>query len=178
MTRLAAPESFETTRLLAERLRPEHAEVIHAMHQDPAHMATLGGVRTAEQSAEYMRRNLQHWDEHGFGVWLLRDRRSGEVVGRVLLRYLELGGATEVEVGYSLMPEYWGRGLAAEAAGRCLEIGRECLGLRRVIAVTLPDNARSRRVMEKLGMTYEREGEHAGLPHVLYCIEQDGAGDT
>jgi len=170
MTRPAVPETFETARLRAERLRPEHADLIHAMHRDPVHMATLGGVRTVEQSAEYMRRNLQHWADHGFGVWLLRDRESGRVAGRVLLRYLELNGTTEVEVGYSLLPEFWGQGLAAEAAGRCLEIGRDALKLTRVIAVTSPDNVRSRRVMEKLGMVHEGEGVHAGLPHVRYAI--------
>jgi len=169
--RHAVPESFETLRLRADRLRPEHADIIHAMHVDPVQMATLGGVRSAEQTAEYMQRNLQHWADHGFGIWLLHDRDTGAVVGRVLLRNLPLDGTMEVEVGYSVMPAFWGRGLAVEASARCLEIGRDCLGLSRIVAVTLPDNARSRRVMEKLGMRHERDVLHAGLPHVLYCTE-------
>lgn len=167
----AAPEAFETARLRADRLRPEHTDLIHAMHMDPVQMATLGGVRSAEQTAEYMQRNLQHWTDHRFGIWLLHDRDTSAVAGRVLLRYLPLAGTMEVEVGYSLMPAFWGRGLAVEASARCLEIGRDCLGLRRIVAVTLPDNARSRRVMDKLGMVHERDVLHAGLPHVLYSTE-------
>jgi len=140
------------------------------MHLDPVQMATLGGVRTAEQTAEYMGRNLEHWARHGFGVWLLRERASGAVAGRALLRHLELEGDGVVEVGYSVLAESWGQGLAPEIAAECLRLGRERLGLDSIVAVTLPDNFRSRRVMEKVGMTYQREVEHAGLRHVMYRI--------
>jgi len=75
-----------------------------------------------------------------------------------------------VEVGYSLDPAYWGRGLATEIAAACLAHARTDLALATVVAVTLPHNARSRRVMEKIGMAYDRDWLHAGLQHVLYRV--------
>lgn len=162
------PHSFSTARLRAERLRAEHLPDLLRMHRDPVQMAMLGGVQSAEQTADYLARNLRHWADHGFGVWILRCARSDRVAGRAILRHLLLEGRDEVEVGYSLWPELWGRGLATEIARECLRLGRQVLGLPSIVAITLPENARSRRVMIKIGMVYERDVLHAGLQHVLY----------
>jgi len=163
------PESFATRRLTAERLRPEHYADLLRMHADPVQMAMLGGVRDAAQTTEYLEKNLAHWDRYGFGSWILRDERA-QVVGRAILRHLELDGVDDVEVGYSLDPPVWGRGLATEIAAACLEHARADLELTTVVALTLPANARSRRVIEKVGLTYERDVMHAGFPSVLYRV--------
>lgn len=166
------PDSFATERLVAVRLRPEHYADLLRMHADPVQMAMLGGVRDAARTTEYLEKNLAHWDAYGFGAWILRDRvgPGGAVVGRAILRHLDVDGADEVEVGYSLDPACWGRGLATEIAVACLAHARVDLRLATVVAVTLPDNARSRRVLEKAGLAYERDWLHAGTPHVLYRI--------
>ncbi|MEK6597485.1 MAG: GNAT family N-acetyltransferase [Gemmatimonadota bacterium] len=163
-------DRFLTTRLAAERLRPEHKGEIHRAHQDPVQMATLGGVKDEAGTAAYMKVNLEHWDRHGFGIWLLRDRQDGKVAGRALLRHLLIEEQDEVEVGYSFYPAYWGRGLATEAAAACLDIARDTLRLPSVVAVTLPTNQGSQQVMTRIGMYFEREYDHAGLPHVLFRI--------
>lgn len=129
-------------------------------------MALLGGVRDRAQTAAYMDRNLRHWEEYRFGVWLLRDP-DGHPAGRALLRHLEIGGLDEIEVGYSFHPEYWGRGLAPEIAGRLLQYGHQALG-RSIVALTRPDNRRSQRVMLRIGMAFERPVLHEGLDHVLF----------
>jgi len=164
------PESFTTERLLAERLRPAHYADLLRMHTDPVQMAMLGGVRDEAQTRDYLAKNLAHWDAHRFGAWMLRETAGGPVVGRSILRHLDADGADEVEVGYSLDPAYWGRGLATEIAAACLAHARSDLGLATVVAVTLPHNARSRRVLEKVGMAYDRDWLHADIPHVLYRI--------
>lgn len=164
------PNSFASSRLNFERLRSEHAEVIHAMHQDAGHMALLGGVRTLEQTAAYMKRNLDHWTEFDFGLWLLRDATTKEIIGRALLRHFTMDGIDDVEVGYGFTPAAWGRGLATEATVACLEHGWHSLGLTSIVAITLPINIASRRVMEKAGMRFDREILHSGIPHVLYRI--------
>ncbi|HXY19668.1 MAG TPA: GNAT family N-acetyltransferase [Gemmatimonadales bacterium] len=164
------PETFTTARLVAERLRETHFGDLLRMHADPVQMAMLGGVRDEAQTAEYLAKNLAHWDAHGFGAWVLRDAAGGRIVGRAILRHLDVDGADEVEVGYSLQPEIWGRGLATEIASACLEHARDDLKLATVVAVTLPENARSRRVLEKAGMSFDREWMHGGKPHVLYRI--------
>jgi len=97
---MSFPESFCTTRLRAERLTPDHLPELRRMHRDAAVMAELGGVRDDAQTAAYLARNLQHWADHGFGVWILRDTAGKDTIGRAVLRYLVVEGSDEVEVGY------------------------------------------------------------------------------
>ena len=172
------PDDFATARLVAVRLRPEHYADLLRMHADPVQMDLLGGVRDAAQTTAYLEKNLAHWDAHGFGAWMLRDAASGRIVGRAILRHLDVDGVDEVEVGYSLDPAFWGRGLATEIAAACLARAREDLNLTTVVAVTLPHNVRSRRVLEKVGMTYDRDWMHADLPHVLYRVRFSPGGTT
>lgn len=144
------------------------------MHCDPVQMAMLGGVRDDTQTAAYMDRNLRHWDEFGFGIWMLRDRATDVLCGRTLLRHVDVDGVDEVETGYSFDPAFWGRGLATEVACACVAIGRNDLGLATVVAITRSDNMASRRVMTKAGFAYERLFAHGELPHVLYRTESPG----
>lgn len=165
---LDSESGFRTDRLRAERLRPDHYSDLHAMHSDIRHMATLGGVRDEPWTRAYLDRNLAHWAMHGFGLWMLRDRPAGPVIGRSLLRTLTIDGVDEIEVGYSFAPDHWGRGLATEIATACLDLGRHHFGRSSFVAVTLPTNLASRRVLQKVGLHFERDIIHAGLPHVLY----------
>lgn len=165
---MSFPDSFATERLVAERLRADHVEIVNEMHRDPAHMELLGGVRTVEQTAQWMAFNLRHWDEFGFGSWLLRDVHTSDVIGRAILRHITLDGVVETEVGYSFLPPYWGRGLATEIATACVAYGRRELGLSTIVGLTQPHNTRSKHVLEKIGMVYERDFVHMDLPHVLY----------
>ena len=161
-------ENLHTPRLRGERLRPDHVDEIRRMHADARVMANLGGVRTEAQNQDYLRRNLDHWDRFGFGLYIVHDVETDAIVGRALLRHLEVDGVDEVELGYALYPEWWRRGLATEIARACMNAGRRQLGLASLVAVTLPENRGSRAVMTKVGMTYERDFTHAGLTHVLY----------
>ena len=131
-------------------------------------MAHLGGVRDESGTAEYLERNLAHWAEHGFGLWMLRDRQTLATAGRAVLRHLDVEGVDEVELGYGFLPAFWGRGLATEVTHACLEIARDRLGLTTVVAVTRPANVASQRVLLKAGLAYERELVLAGLPHILF----------
>jgi RimJ/RimL family protein N-acetyltransferase len=162
------PDSFSTARLAAERLTPEHLPEVRRMHRDAAVMAQLGGVRDDAQTTAYLARNLQHWADHGFGLWILRDAGGGEPVGRAVLRHLLVDGVDEVEVGYAFYPAFWGRGLATEVATACLALGRRELGLATIVAVTSPDNRPSRHVLEKVGLVYERDFTHEGAPAALF----------
>ena len=140
------------------------------MHRDPAVMTTLGGLRSDEETASYLRDNLDHWDRYGYGMWLFRDVENGRFVGRAGLRNTRVGGGDEVELAYALVAEYWNRGLATEMALAILRLAFEQLGLTDIVCFTLPTNLASRRVMEKAGFEYERDIVHADQPHVLYRI--------
>jgi len=162
------PESFVTPRLRAVRLTHEHLGEIRRMHLDPVVMASLGGVRTEAQTVAYHERNLRHWDQYGFGVWILHERDGSEIIGRTLLRHLAVDGVDEVEVGYAFYAPYWARGLATEATGVCLAMGRERLGLPSIVAITRPSNLASQRVLVKSGLIYERDMAHEGSVHALF----------
>lgn len=166
-------DRFTTARLLAERLAASHLPQLRQMDQNELFMASLGGVRDEPGTQAYFDMNVAHWVEHGFGLWMLRHREGGAVIGRAVLRHLDVDGADEVEIGYGFLPEFWGRGLATEVARACVGIGLERVELSSVIGITLPTNVTSRRVMEKAGLTYEREISHQGVAHLLFRRGQE-----
>ena len=154
---MAVPESFRTARLEAERIAPDHLADLIEFHRDPDVMAELGGIRDEEQTSQYLTRNLAHWVEHGFGVWVLRERGGSELIGRAILRYLPLQGTSEIEVGFALYPQFWGQGLATEVAETCTALAWGDLGATSLVGVTTPANRASQRVLLKVGLHYERE---------------------
>ena len=164
---MSFPDSFTTARLRAERLTPAHFDAVRAMDSDAEYMALLGGTRSNPQTRVYMTKNLRHWDDHGFGLWILRDT-AGDVAGRCVLRHLDVEGTDEVELGYGLHTQYWGRGLATEVATELLRLGRDELRRPSIIAITRPVNVASQRVLIKAGLVYDRDAEHQGVAHMLF----------
>ena len=136
-------------------------------------METLGGVKDEQQTREYLEWNLNQWDRYGHGLWILRERRDGPVIGRALLRHLFIDGRDEVEVGYSFHPEYWGKGYATEIATTLVRLGFEQLGLASIVAITLLTNEASKRVLMKAGLEPAGETMHAGSAHSLFRTPVD-----
>lgn len=163
-------ETFTTHRLLAQRLQFQHLNELDRMHQDSQVMATLGGIRSDEETRLFILNNLHHWQQYGFGLWIFRDKVNNQFVGRAGLRNTNVEGMNEVELAYALMPKFWGKGLATEMGEQILKIGFELLNLHEIICFTLTSNEASQRVMEKLGFKYECEIIHASLPHLLYRL--------
>lgn len=161
-------DEIRTTRLLLRPLSATDLEDFLRMQENPRVMATLGGLRTTEESKASFARLLGDWEKHGFGWWSLRLADSGQFVGRGGLRRVLVEGKDEVEVGYGLLLEFWGRGLATELARESMRIGFNELRLPELVSFTLPTNLASRRVMEKAGFRYERDFIYANLSHVLY----------
>ncbi|RUL83895.1 GNAT family N-acetyltransferase [Tautonia sociabilis] len=164
--------------LLTDRLRLDRPSMADLpdyvrMNADPRVMATLNGVKTAEETRAILARLIDHWDQFGFGWYTARDRSSGRFAGRGGLRRVAIAGRDEVEIGYGLLPDVWGLGLATELARSCARLGFEVLGLAELVSFTLPTNLASRRVLEKAGFTFDRDTEYAGLPHVLYRLTAD-----
>ncbi len=162
--------TFETSRLRGEPLASRHYDEIFRMHQDARVMATLGGLRGEAESRAYLEFNLAHWRQHGFGLWIVRERSSGRVAGRAVIRHLDVEGVDEVEVGYGFYPEWWGRGLATEAATELVRSGFEELKLATLVAITQTSNTASQRVLEKAGLARERDILHGSTPVSLYRV--------
>lgn len=165
-----APDRFETQRLSARRITARDRPYLLQLYTDRDVARTLGGVREVSWIAQRHLEALEHWQMHGFGEYVLFDRVTGDFVGRVLLRRMVLAGRDENEIGYAFLPQYWNRGFGTEAAQAVMQIGLNNLGLADLVAFTQTTNHASQRVMEKIGMRFSHEAEHAGYPHVFYRI--------
>jgi RimJ/RimL family protein N-acetyltransferase len=158
---------FTTQRLVAKPLAWADEDDLAALHADKRVMATMGGgAATREESRAWIERNIRHSEEPGLGIFVFRDRETGEFVGRGALRRIEIGGSEEIEVGYALVPGRWRQGLATEMATGLVGYA-ERAGHADLVAYTEPTNAASRRVMEKVGFVYERDVRHHGRAQIL-----------
>jgi [ribosomal protein S5]-alanine N-acetyltransferase len=162
-------DTFRTERLIAERLGEKHLAELVVMHQTPKVMATLGGVRSEAVTAQYLADNLEHWQRYEFGLWIFRDL-NGAFAGRGGIRHLLVEERDEVELAYSLMGEFWGKGLATEMATALVRMAFEQYNLPDLVALALTTNKASRRVMEKLGFRYKRDVSHGGFENALYRL--------
>jgi RimJ/RimL family protein N-acetyltransferase len=110
-----------------------------------------------------------HWEEHGFGPWVLIEREGGELIGRCGLKHQMVDGEQEVELGWAVRSDRWSRGYATEASRAAIEWAPE-LGLGELVALIMEDNTASRRVAEKLGMAEAGMAVHAGFDHLVYRL--------
>lgn len=172
-----APRTLLTARMRGEPLGPGHERELAALMLDPRVSRTIWAGPTPPTMAQIgqgLRDKRAHWERHGFGLWLLRDRDDGGLVGRGGLQRTDAAGTGAVEAAWAIVPERWGQGLATELAQACVRVAFDDLRLDELVAITLPDNVPSRRVMEKAGFRYRRRIRHAGLEHVLYDLARDG----
>lgn len=167
-----------TPRLLLRSMAEEDLDDLTRMHLDPRVMATLGGIRSPDETRQWLAQKLEHWRQHGFGLWLVRERQTGEFAGRGGLQHVEIDGRDEIEVGYCFRAEHWGRGLATELARESIRVAFEVLNLPEIVCFTLTTNRASERVMQKAGFRYERDVVYKDLPHVLYRLRNAGTDRT
>jgi RimJ/RimL family protein N-acetyltransferase len=171
-------EHFRTDRLIARDWRTADAPGAFAIYGRDEVMRWLGPhPRVAVPSLEQMRVRLDAMAERAaiepdYGLWPLQLRSSGELVGTVLLQ--PLPASEQVEIGWHLNPDYWGRGYATEAARGALALAFGARGLDRVVAVVDPDNVRSLAVCRRLGMTHlGQTGDYFGLTLELFELTRD-----
>ncbi|HXN85487.1 MAG TPA: GNAT family N-acetyltransferase [Candidatus Binataceae bacterium] len=167
-------DTFLTPRMDANRITEDDFADLLRMNQNATVMATLGGIKTEAQTREFLRSGIEHWERHGYGIWIFRTRDQGRFVGRAGLRNVTIENSAEVELLYALMPEFWRQGFATEMSRAILETAA-ALGIADIVAFTMPTNVGSRGVMEKVGFTYERDFIWANLPHVRYRLSRPTA---
>lgn len=112
---------------------------------------------------------IEHWQQRNYGIWAIVERDSSQVIGYCGLRYLkELG---EVELLYGLARDYWRRGIITQAAKAAISFGFKTADLDRIIALVLPENQASKRVIEKVGFDYEKQIHIFSLDVLYYSLE-------
>jgi RimJ/RimL family protein N-acetyltransferase len=174
---------LRTQRLLLRRWREADRAPFAAMNADPRVMEHFPKLLSREESDAMVARIEAHRAQYGFAQWAVEIPGVTSFAGFVGLSRprFEASFTPCVEVGWRLAAEYWGCGYATEAARAALDFGFNRLGLVEVLSFTVPANLRSRRVMEKLGMTHDPADDFdhpllaAGHPlrrHVLYRIRR------
>ena len=148
---------LETDRLLLRKLTADDAEFILDLLNQPSFLRYIGdkGVRTTEDAIRYIETGPQaSYVRFGFGLYLVELRESGVSIGMCGL--LKRDSLPDVDVGFAFLPGYWSQGYAFEAAEAVMSYGREVHGLKRIVAITSLDNAASIRLLEKVGLRFER----------------------
>ena len=146
-----------TKRLVLRRLGLDDAEFIVELLNDSAFLQFIGdkAVRTADDARQYILDGpIASYDRYGFGLWLVELKESGLPIGMCGL--LKRQSLPDVDIGFAFLPAYRSRGYAIESASAVLEYGKTEFGLKRIVAITDPDNAGSIRVLQKIGMRFER----------------------
>jgi RimJ/RimL family protein N-acetyltransferase len=171
---------IETERLRLRRWRDEDRAPFAALNADVEVGGWLAGPFSREESDRQIDSFEAHADAHGFTFWALADRSDDSLIGMCGLRRMTgMPFGDGIELGWRLARAHWGRGYVTEGAKACLAEARR-LGLSEVMAITAVSNARSRAVMERIGMAYNRGADfdhprltpdHPLSRHVLYSID-------
>ena len=178
-----------TERLLMRRWRDGDRPAFAAMNADPTVMEYFPSTSDRRESDAVVDRIEAHFDARGFGLWAVEIPAVAPFIGFVGLwtPSFEAHFTPAVEVGWRLAREHWGRGYASEAAEASVALGFGGLALEEIVAFTVPANFRSRRVMERLGMTHDPadDFDHPGVPeghalrrHVLYRLARPDSGGS
>jgi ribosomal-protein-alanine N-acetyltransferase len=167
------PPVIETERLNLRGFAQDDIDRLAEILGDPVVMRYMPGNEPwpREWAERELRNLIEHWGQHGYGRWAVVDRKDEKMIGWCGLAFLPK--LEETEVAYLLDKDYWNRGYATEAARISLGYGFEEAGLDRIIALAFPENAASIRVMEKIGMTYEKMTHVWRLDLAQYEITRD-----
>ena len=177
----ASPAEIRTERLLLRQWRADDVPPFIANNADPRVMEFFPALLTEDESRAAAARIAAHFETHGYGAWVVEIPGVAPFAGVLGLFHLGFDApfAPCVAVSWRLGARYWNQGYATEGARAALAFGFERLSLFEIVALTVPANVRSRRVMEKLGMSRDPADDflHPGLPlghplrhHVLYRI--------
>jgi RimJ/RimL family protein N-acetyltransferase len=144
-------------RLLLRHLSPDDAEFILGLLNEPSFLRFVGdkGVRTLDDAREYILKGpMESYRRRGFGLSLVSLKETGTPIG--ICGLVKRDGLENVDIGFAFLPAYWSRGYAFEAASAVMAQARNTFGIDRFLAIVSPDNYGSIRVVEKLGLTFER----------------------
>lgn len=174
---------IETPRLKLRQWQESDRAPFAAINADLRVMEHFPACLTRAESDAGVDRICAHFARHGFGLYAVELHHTGEFIGFIGLAVpdFEAHFMPAIEIGWRLAASSWGHGLATEGARAAVAYAFGTLGLRELVSFTVPGNARSRRVMEKIGMTHDERDDfdHPNLPeghalrrHVLYRLRR------
>ncbi len=150
----------ETQRLQLHRFDANDAAFVLQLVNEPSWLEFIGdkGVRTLDDARAYIANGpVAMYASHGHGLYRVELKSTGEVIGMCGL--IKRDTLPDVDIGYAFLPAHWGKGYAEEATRATLAHARDALDMPRVVAIVTPTNAPSIRLLEKIGLRYERDFE-------------------
>ena len=148
---------LETERLILRHLTMDDAPFILELLNDPSFIQNIGdrNVRTIADAESYITKGpVASYEKNGFGLDLVILKETGESIG--ICGLIKRDTLEDVDIGYAFLPKFWHRGYAVESALAVLEYGLQVQKLKRIVAITLPENKGSVRVLEKSGLKFEK----------------------
>ena len=150
--------TLETERLTLRHLAPEtDAEFILRLLNEPSFLQYIGdkSVRSLDDARGYIRNGpAKSYEENGFGLYRVSLKQDGSAIG--ICGLIKRDTLPEPDIGFAFLPEYWNKGYAHESASEVMRYARDVLRLDRVLAITSPDNEASARLLEKIGLRFQR----------------------
>lgn len=162
---------LETNRLLLRELTSDDAEDFYKLNLNPNVIRYTGNLsfKSIEEAREFLE-NYKDYQVNGYGRWAVILKDSNQFVGWCGLKLGEM--ENETDIGFRFFEEEWNKGYATESANACLHYGFEKLNLKRIIGRAMKENKASIKVLQKIGLEYEKEAELDGKPAVIYTIEK------
>ena len=148
---------LETDRLVLRHLETDDAAFILELLNEPSFIQNIGdrNVRTLQEAREYIVNGpRKSYERNGFGLYLIVLKETRESIG--ICGLIRRDGLEDVDIGYALLPTFWSKGYAVEAARAVKDYARDAIGLKRIVAIVDPANESSIRVLEKLELKFEK----------------------
>jgi RimJ/RimL family protein N-acetyltransferase len=168
--------ALDTSRLTLRQLTVADAQFIVDLLNEPGFRRNIGdrGVRSLKDACEYITEGpIASYAEHGFGLLRVDLKETGAPIG--ICGLIKRPSLDDVDIGFALLERHWARGYGHEAAAAVMDHGRSERGLRRIVAIVSPHNAGSIRILEKLGLRFERTMRIPGEAHDVDFMGWDAA---
>jgi len=166
---------LETARLVLCEMSLDDLDFLAMMLADPEVMRYYPKCYTRDEAAAWVQRQMDRYARYGHGLWLVKEKATGQPVGQVGLVIQNVRGVDEKEVGYLIHRPFWRCGFATEAALACRDYALTGLGSHRVISLIRPENVPSQGVARKIGLQPEPGlVQHGGFVHIIFSTTLDG----
>ncbi len=161
----------ESERMTFRAFRDTDQDSLYELNSNSEVMRYILGPRSYQETQDDLKKYLDYYQRHpGYGYWAAEDKITQKFMGWFVLKILN--ETSECEIGYRLLPEYWGLGYATEGAKAWIRYGFDQLKVTKIVAVTLPGNLGSQRVLEKSGLSFTREGTFYDCHCKYYTLNQ------
>lgn len=171
---------LKTDRLILRKFTTADAAFMLELLNEPSFITNIGdkGVKTVDEAVSYIQTGpMASYQRLGFGVYLVGLKDTGAAIG--LCGLIKRDELPDVDVGFAFLPAYWSKGYASEAASAVVDFGKREFGLQKIVAIARPDNSGSIRVLEKLGLRFDRliDVFHDGSELSLFVPEESFSSD-